>query len=84
MNAAYNQTFNSFCFPPSQPATLLCNNDALERTPGGGGGVERGLVVVGRGGGCLRKIQQNTETLSADVCISGSEDGSAGDGRMNC
>lgn len=30
VNAAYNQTFNSFCFPPSQPATLLCNNDTLE------------------------------------------------------
>lgn len=66
VNAAYNQTFNSFCFLPSQPATLLCNNEALEWARWG-----------------LREIQQNTESLSADVCISESGDGSGGDRRMN-
>lgn len=66
VNAAYNQTFNSFCFLPSQPATLLCNNEALEWARWG-----------------LREIQQNTESLSADVCISGSGNGSGGDRRMN-
>lgn len=66
VNAAYNQTFNSFCFLPSQPATLLCNNEALEWARWG-----------------LREIQQNTESLSADVCISGSGDGSGVDRRMN-
>lgn len=43
---------------------------------------QHSFVITTRSGG-LRKIQWNTETLSADVCISGSEDGSVGDRRMN-
>lgn len=48
---------------------------------------QRSFVITTRWSehsGGSERFSKDTETLSADVCVSGSEDGSVGDRKMNC